>query len=469
MVDLVSGGRIMQLTFLKTAPLWAFILIAGLTTEVFSQCSSWTRLAPKSTPNGRLRHVLVHHSALKKAVMFGGVGVTKGNLTVLGDTWLWNGSIKNWEGPLRLRTSPTARYGSSAVYDEARKVVVLFGGADEQNNPLSDTWEFDGSRWTSRSPSTRPTPRLFHSMSYDSIKKRVVLFGGLTEGVLTDDTWSWNGNNWSRDTTLESPPVRDLHSTVYDSTRSTTLIFGGFDGAEYLSDLWELKDNRWRLILGIGPSARIEGPLSFEPTLRKSVMFGGLSQVGLSLGDTWTWNGITWEQLRISGPAPRRGAMLTFDPQLPGILLFGGTDESGRIFSDTWKLTTPDSDADGTADCMDECPNDPFKTTLGANEVCANNPIIGLKPKRPTLRMIGKRLRVRMQKVPNARYAVRYYHKVGNKKRVRIIKRPASQFLLRGLRSGTRYVFDYRVLSTDSPNIRSRYSATRTIKVKNKR
>jgi hypothetical protein len=33
------------------------------------------------------------------------------------------------------------------IYDEARHVVVLFGGLGKDGQYLDDTWEYDGSIW----------------------------------------------------------------------------------------------------------------------------------------------------------------------------------------------------------------------------------------------------------------------------------------------------------------------------------
>ena len=44
---------------------------------------------------------------------------------------------------------PPPRRDSRLVYDSDRRQVVLFGGNDE-SGLLTDTWEFDGTRWTQR-------------------------------------------------------------------------------------------------------------------------------------------------------------------------------------------------------------------------------------------------------------------------------------------------------------------------------
>ncbi len=67
------------------------------------------------------------------------------------------------------------------VYDVASRRVVLFGGS-----ALSDTWEWDGSNWTKRTPTKSPSARSYHAMAYDVARQRVVLFGGGSS-----DTWHY--------------------------------------------------------------------------------------------------------------------------------------------------------------------------------------------------------------------------------------------------------------------------------------
>jgi hypothetical protein len=77
---------------------------------------------------------LVYDSDLERAVFFGGIADTH----YLNDTWVFTGS--RWL-PLALSSSPAPRYGHVTFYDPVRKAVILFGGFDEDNTPLGDSWE----------------------------------------------------------------------------------------------------------------------------------------------------------------------------------------------------------------------------------------------------------------------------------------------------------------------------------------
>lgn len=74
----------------------------------------------------------------------------KRNLIVLFDgeaTWEYAG--ENWV-KIETALSPPWRVGHAMAYDEARGVVVLFGGADKNKEYLNDLWEYDGITWTQR-------------------------------------------------------------------------------------------------------------------------------------------------------------------------------------------------------------------------------------------------------------------------------------------------------------------------------
>jgi hypothetical protein len=81
------------------------------------------------------------------------------------------------------------------VYDERRGVVLLYSGAAAHRDaPLSDMWQWDGTRW-GEIPQTGSTPghRYQPVMVYDKARGRTILYGGI--GGMTD-TWEWDGQRW---------------------------------------------------------------------------------------------------------------------------------------------------------------------------------------------------------------------------------------------------------------------------------
>ncbi|MBP6742532.1 MAG: hypothetical protein KA244_06775, partial [Deltaproteobacteria bacterium] len=85
------------------------------------------------------------------------------------------------------------------VFDEARGVVVLFGGETPGQDPLADTWEWSGTVWQRKFPVASPPGRVGASMVYDAVRKVTLLFGGVngTQGLISD-VWAWDGTTWKQ-------------------------------------------------------------------------------------------------------------------------------------------------------------------------------------------------------------------------------------------------------------------------------
>src|SRR5262249_5238027 len=146
---------------------------------------------------------------------------------------------------------PTSRTSFTMAYDSARGVIVLFGGirSDSTIHYLADTWECNGTDWMQRTPGSSPPARAFSAMSYDSGRGGSVLFGGSYYDGTThyyNDTWEWNGTDWTQRTPANSAPSRRYHALAYDSVRGVTVLFGGFGpGIGIAADTWEWNGTNW--------------------------------------------------------------------------------------------------------------------------------------------------------------------------------------------------------------------------------
>jgi hypothetical protein len=104
-----------------------------------------------------------------------------------------------------------------------------------------ETWEFDGAAWTKRTPPTSPSARTAHAMT--TYGATALLFGGSstpdssTTGSLAD-TWEWNGTAWTKRAPTTSPGAR-LGSAL--GTRADrALLVGGVKGTNtFLDEVWE--------------------------------------------------------------------------------------------------------------------------------------------------------------------------------------------------------------------------------------
>ena len=267
--------------------LWVYPLVMAAQTA-----PNWTQQSPQTSPAPRTDHAMAYDSAHGQVVLFGG---RSSNGNPLNDTWVWNGSNWTQESP---QTSPSVRFGHAMAYDSAQGQVVLFGGLSFLNEfsiSLNDTWVWDGSNWTQKSPQTSPPVRSQHAMAYDSTHGQVVLFGGAGENERpVNDTWVWDGSNWTEKAPQTSPPERYQHAMAYDSTHGQVVLFGGADeNGAALNDTWVWDGSNW---IGespqVSPPARVSPAMAYDSGHGQAVLFGGKPAQGLvRLTDTWTWEG----------------------------------------------------------------------------------------------------------------------------------------------------------------------------------
>jgi hypothetical protein len=157
---------------------------------------SWSNVTPTSgtSPTPRIGAAMVYDPATKDVVLFGGYDGS----SVLGDTWVWNGST--WS-KLTPSAAPSARESAAMVFDQASGQLLLFGGivpvANAPSTFFNDTWVWTGATWQQLQPASSPPARGFASIAYDATSKNVVLFGGASQGSYLGDTWTWDGSTWA--------------------------------------------------------------------------------------------------------------------------------------------------------------------------------------------------------------------------------------------------------------------------------
>ncbi|MBI2942567.1 MAG: hypothetical protein HYY25_00045 [Candidatus Wallbacteria bacterium] len=316
----------------------------------------WRRSQPAGpVPTARDGGAMAFDSLRGVSVLFGGsVRDTTGD-----QTWEYDGS--RWsQNP---STGPTARTYPGLTFDSGsgRGRIVLFGGfAGNPGEPgtavLADTWEYDGTQWSSQAPTATVTPaRGGPMMTYDSRRRRTVLFGGLKADLrgLTD-TWEYDGTTWTEIPTVHSPSPRGTSSMVFDSTRQVVVLFGGtaVDSQNLLlgfNDTWEYDGSDWSPRKpAASPGVRALGALVFDSTRRRTILFGGESTgsedcLNLNgkrfLADTWEYDGQTWTPLAPAvSPDARGEGMMAYDSVRNRLVLFSGNTEEDRGDNTTWEL-----------------------------------------------------------------------------------------------------------------------------------
>lgn len=141
----------------------------------------WTQ-QEDAGPN-RYLHAMAYDDSRKRLVLFGGADEQTHEQ---GDTWEWDGTT--WTQ--RTDFGPPSCSNASLVFTGAN--CVLFGGTHSFFLPQKQTWTWNGTYWTARQD-MGPSARSAHAAAFDTVRQRVVLFGGIDQTQsLLGDTWEHN-------------------------------------------------------------------------------------------------------------------------------------------------------------------------------------------------------------------------------------------------------------------------------------
>jgi hypothetical protein len=258
----------------------------------------WSLRATATEPPPRLSHGMAYDAARGVLVVYGGIRANE----PLGDTWVFDGA--QWTNP--LPPSPAARYGASAV-TEGNRGVLLFGGVSHYTSQLfNDTWRWDGTGWTQLHPPQSP-PGPASLMAWDARRQEVVLHSASAR-----QTWLWNGTTWrlGADGTAVHPPELQNHAMAYDGRNGTVVMFGGHErgASELYPYTWIWDGTVWsRRSPATSPPLRVTPSMAFDEARNELVMYGGTlaSTVQEWALDTWVWDGSTWIQ-RFPAHSPGR-------------------------------------------------------------------------------------------------------------------------------------------------------------------
>jgi len=253
----------------------------------------WRHIMPAGpAPPGRMQYALVLDTGDHALIMFGG----NAGGTLLNDVWkltLTPGS-ETWTDLSPPGQAPEPRLGPVAVYDPITHRVVIFGGVSEYATFFNDVWAFDlaTSDWTQVYPSgTPPSGRREAAAIYDPEGHRMIVFGGYNDPEqFLNDTWALNlegpgsAMSWVELTPSGGPPaVRRGHDVTYDWVAHRMLVHGGWNYPwfQFFRDVWalDLATLTWSQIPGAGQlpmPARNQSVVFFAKCGIKGILtFGG--------------------------------------------------------------------------------------------------------------------------------------------------------------------------------------------------
>ncbi len=324
------------------AALFSIIWLAGLGAGIVRSAQvepyGWMLVESTHHPRGRASGAIAYDTLRNRAVLFGGATeyYGSGRWNYQDDTWEWDG--QDWV-LMKPETRPPARVSHDMAFDEARGVVVMFGGYNN-DGPMQDTWEWDGENWTLFCPACSPPAREGHQMFYDPERGRVVVYGGYDHySVFFHDAWEWDGQDWSEITFKGPAPEASAHSAAYDPAQERVVVFG----AGWPLVTWTWQDMTWtESATKLQPESRGSADMVYDPIRQHMVLFGGDSN-GRQFGDTWLLRGDTWTRTASAlHPAPRWGHNLFFDRVRGRVMLFGGFGDD-QYFHELWELVLPET------------------------------------------------------------------------------------------------------------------------------
>ncbi len=305
--------------------------ISALSDEIWEWTGTdWTGpLTPGTVPAARYRAGAAYDGT--QVVIFGGTAGTFG--PYFNDTWTWTGS---WQQGTSGVLQPSPRSQMMMTWDPFDGLAIMHGGFD--GSTASDTWIFDGHGWrTFTAPSQ---PRKNAAIAFDVRRRRVVLFGGTDSGnIPMTKLWELDPAAPSAWVAVDAagPTAREGAAMAFDATRGTTVLFGGRNGLTLHGDTWTWDGTSWSAHAVSGPPPRADARMAWDARRERVVLFGGQSADG-TLSDTWQWDGTAWSELATATvPRPRRFHALAYDPVRGVVVMHGGTG-SALTLGDLWEL-----------------------------------------------------------------------------------------------------------------------------------
>ncbi len=356
--------------------------------------AGWTLVDAGTGPTPRFDASMTYMGSLEASVLFG--GVEGDDQPADPELWAWDGS--GWRLLPSGGALPESRWNHALGFDPDRGALLLFGGCvSDCKQPNADLFEWTDGTWR-RLDITGPSPRFEASWVHDPDLGVMLLVGGFDGGGTGNaEVWAFNGDAWSLlddgangpiriDGTVvrnpetgeiwaasaevrglrpwsfdatsgtgwrelerseETPPNRGSPAMGFHRRRGAAVLFGGapFEIGEADPRTWSLTSDGWRVL--DRPPAQESPSLfapasSYDPELRRIVVFGGLTSTGDLSRETYalSGNGVA-RYPNHDGPKPeaRFTAAMAYDPTRREHILYGGRLSTGELAGDTWAFS----------------------------------------------------------------------------------------------------------------------------------
>ncbi len=216
--------------------------------------SKWKKFSTEgSTPTARAEHTAVYDDDMNRMIVFGGYTSTEPVVGVSSETYTldFNVTPATWT-KLDTDEEIPARYGHSAVWGEELGVrqMIVFGGKDSSEELLDDCWRLEGSNWTEINVTgDKPPARWQHTAVWRWGEQggEMIIFGGEDEDENPlNDVWVLQrppGEPWKWEEIYpigDSPCGRSGHAAVLGQgwEGQQMFIFGGSGENGDLNDVY---------------------------------------------------------------------------------------------------------------------------------------------------------------------------------------------------------------------------------------
>jgi PKD repeat protein len=240
--------------------------------------------------------------------------------------------------------SPGSLLGPSMAYDPVARADVLFGGSNLPpwlgEHDLNGTWSYSSAGWSLLHPATAPLNTSGATFAYDPDVNALVL---VSPDLISSEsngpaaTWEFHGGVWTElsRASVGGPPGTSFGAMAYDPTAHALLRYGGrqLGAVPYRDQLsnatWVFENGTWTNVTASnGPPVLVAPSLSYDPTLRGVLLYGGVTSNGYvtwATNQTWLWSNGTWAKLAPATSPPHvAAAALAWDPELGTMILAGG-------------------------------------------------------------------------------------------------------------------------------------------------
>jgi|JI10StandDraft_1071094.scaffolds.fasta_scaffold194930_2 N-acetylneuraminic acid mutarotase len=191
--------------------------------------SDWREARPETKPRGATNAAMAFNYATRRLMLFGGVNSDN-------SIWEWDGA--NWV-KIAADAGPTPRGFAGLTFDRERNEMIMFGGITNPSSPkpliYNDTWAWNGKYWRQIATPSAPSSRYQHKMEFHPTLKKIILVGGQKgerdegEGPvgLFSDTWTWDGDKWTQHGAKDSiQPAYSFGMGYNTSTKAFYLYLG---------------------------------------------------------------------------------------------------------------------------------------------------------------------------------------------------------------------------------------------------